>query len=177
MPTRPIPDSYWVRTGRLLADEYPGAPVKVAARAKLRQLLAVILGFFLDLTEVGEHDLRPQERPAQKEAFALGRSVVHRRLPIRDRCAPSRDGKAAILATLHEALEAGHTAYVHFWGGVGRTGTVVGCYLVRRGRTAREAIADIARWRAGTPDGHRPWPETPAQRAFVRAWSTIGGSG
>ena len=30
--------------------------------------------------------------------------------------------------------------YLHCWGGVGRTGTVVGCWLVRHGRTGDEAL-------------------------------------
>ena len=39
--------------------------------------------------------------------------------------------------------------YVHCWGGIGRTGTVVGCWLVRHGMTGDEALAEFAspgRW-------------------------------
>ncbi|MBA3406233.1 MAG: dual specificity protein phosphatase family protein [Gemmatimonadaceae bacterium] len=37
----------------------------------------------------------------------------------------------------------GHSIYVHCWGGVGRTGTVVGCYIVRHGRTGDDALGEV----------------------------------
>ena len=63
----------------------------------------------------------------------------------------------------------GGTAYVHCWGGVGRTGTVVGCWLVRHGLDRGDAVATIAALRAGLP-GARPSPETAAQVALIRSW-------
>jgi protein-tyrosine phosphatase len=60
--------------------------------------------------------------------------------------------------------------YVHCFGGIGRTGTVVGCYLVRHGADAETALAEIARRRQGTPDGYRRSPETNEQRQFVLTW-------
>ena len=71
---------------------------------------------------------------------------------------------------LAAALAQGETVYVHCFGGIGRTGTVVGCYLVEQGMDGTAALDQIARWRQGTPDGHRPSPETSAQRDFVRGW-------
>lgn len=61
--------------------------------------------------------------------------------------------------------------YVHCYGGIGRTGVIASCYLVRRGLTGDEALAEIARLRQGTPDGHRLSPETPDQAARVREWN------
>ena len=40
-------------------------------------------------------------------------------------------------------LAGGRTVYLHCRGGIGRTGTVLGCYLVRQGQTAEEALASI----------------------------------
>ena len=76
----------------------------------------------------------------------------------------------AILAAIDGSLAAGRTVYVHCFGGIGRTGTVIGCWLVRRGTPGEEAIAQIARWREGTPDEAIPSPETREQRDFVLAW-------
>ncbi|GIT00631.1 MAG: hypothetical protein CM1200mP26_23430 [Acidimicrobiales bacterium] len=55
--------------------------------------------------------------------------------PIPDMGLPSGgpDEMARILDNLDGALTAGGKAYVHCWGGLGRTGTVVGCWLARHG--------------------------------------------
>ncbi len=62
--------------------------------------------------------------------------------------------------------------YVHCWGGIGRTGTVVGSWLVRHGVMAPEQALDLlTELRASDRGaGHRRSPETPEQRAFVRRW-------
>ena len=76
--------------------------------------------------------------------------VVHERHPIRDLSVPrSPQDMASILDALDEALEGGRNVYVHCWGGVGRTGTVVGCWLVRHGLTGDQALAQIAGWWRG----------------------------
>jgi protein-tyrosine phosphatase len=61
--------------------------------------------------------------------------------------------------------------YVHCRGGIGRTGTVIGCWLARNGLTGQAALDRIAELRAGTPDGYTQSPETAAQRAFVLAFA------
>jgi protein-tyrosine phosphatase len=76
----------------------------------------------------------------------------------------------AILNTLEAALQAGRGVYIHCYGGIGRTGTVVGCFLVRRGLSGEAALRQIAGWREGTPDGWKRSPETDEQREFVLNW-------
>jgi len=166
---RPIPDSYWVRPSQLLAGKYPGSRSDEKAQQKLRQLLEAGVTFFLDLTEVQE-GLKPYALLLQEEAASLDRSVVHRRTPIRDGGIPTPEAMAHILDTIDKALEEGHTVYVHCWGGVGRTGTVVGCYVVRHGMSGEQALTEIARLREGTPDGWRRAPETDVQHQMVRNW-------
>ena len=60
--------------------------------------------------------------------------------------------------------------YVHCYGGIGRTGTVVGCWLRRQGLPGQEALDLIERLRRDTPDGWKPSPETSEQRRFVLDW-------
>lgn len=164
----PVPDSYWVQSN-LLAGEYPGALDAEQARVKLRRFLQAGITFFLDLTEEGElHAYAPL---LLQEAAAQGVNIEHRRIAIRDLSTPSRATMVDILATVDQALAAGHIVYVHCWGGIGRTGTVAGCYLVQRGWSGPEALAEIARRRAGTPDGWRSSPETEAQRQMVLEWA------
>jgi protein tyrosine phosphatase len=93
---------------------------------------------------------------------------------------PSSKLMTSILDTLDGALGVGAT-YVHCVGGRGRTGTVVGCYLVRHaarlmgandGQDAGTlALARIAELRAAqrVPLAERS-PETRAQREFVLGW-------
>ena len=77
------------------------------------------------------------------------------------------------LDAIDEALDAGRNVYVHCWGGIGRTGTVVGCWLVRHGMTGDEALAEIAeRWRGMEKRYRHPRsPQTAQQRAYVRNWT------
>jgi protein-tyrosine phosphatase len=104
----------------LLAGEYPGAPHDEPARLKLRRLLRAGITFFLDLTEVGE--LHPYAPLLPKETRLAGRGVEYQRLPIRDFSTPTPEKMAAILDTIDTVLAAGHTIYVHCWGGIGRPG-------------------------------------------------------
>ena len=77
-----------------------------------------------------------------------------------------------ILKTIGDEIAAGRPVYVHCWGGVGRTGTVAGCWLVQKdGLSGQDAIARIAQLRRTTPKGRRPSPETPDQCRFVSEWT------
>lgn len=176
---RPIPDSYWVDkgvvglsamgAGSILAGEYPGAREQGEAERKLLALLSAGVSSFLDLTEEGEYGLVPYS--PQLRTLSTG-AIQHHRMAIPDLSAPSAEQMEEILDFLDQATRAGHTVYVHCFGGIGRTGTVIGCYLARHGLTGDQAIKHIAEWRAGTPDGNRWSPETVAQRQMVRSWPT-----
>ena len=168
---RPIPDSYWV-SPNFLAGEYPGSRHEDEARQKLRALLEAGITFFLDLTEEIERNvsLKPYHTLLDEEAAKLGRKVQYRRIPIRDVEVPPPETMAKILTALDEALAAGKKVYVHCWGGVGRTGTVVGCYMVRHGMGGEAAIRKIAELRKGTPDEWKTAPQTQAQRNMILNW-------
>jgi len=125
IPPAPIPDFYWVVPGRLCAGEYPGARTNPAARDKLRLFLEAGLTFFLDLTE--ERELRPYAALLREEAEARGMAVEHRRMAIRDLGTPAPAETGRMLDAIDAALAAGHRVYVHCYGGIGRTGTIVGC--------------------------------------------------
>jgi ADP-ribosyl-[dinitrogen reductase] hydrolase len=146
-PTGPIPDSYWVEPGKLLAGDYPSNRDPGKAKEKLRLIRDAGVDFFVDLTEPGEYGLRPYA----DDVAGLG----YRRMSVHDLDIPEVKEMRAILDAIDEALAQGRTVYVHCYGGVGRTGTVVGCYLVRRGLDAEAALAQIAEWRHKTPDGRR----------------------
>jgi predicted protein tyrosine phosphatase len=163
-------DTYWVKSGKLLAGQCPGAWREDQTRRRLRALLEAGVTFFLDLTEAHEYGLRPYAPVLQEEAVTMGFDVKHRRMPIPDMNTPTVQQMVGILDTLDAALEAGHTVYVHCYAGIGRTGTAIGCHLARHGMEGSQALDQIARLREDLPNGRRRSPETAAQRAMVRNW-------
>lgn len=169
---RPIPDSYWVEPGHVLAGEYPGSRSDDQAREKLRQILSAGVTFFLDLTEEGEYDLRPYAPFLKEGSVTLGRSVAYQRMRIPDGGTVTVDEMRRILDAIDAATQEGRVVYVHCWGGIGRTGTVAGCYMVRHGMSGQEALREIARRRQGTPDGLRRSPENEEQEQMILTWPT-----
>ena len=165
----PIADSYWVVNDLFLAGEYPGTHGNKGTLAKIAKITAAGIRTFIDLTEADE-PLEKYNAVLQTVAERDGFEAKHIRHPIPDLGLPAREQMKHILTTIREETEAGRPVYVHCWGGVGRTGTVVGCWLAEQGLTGTEALERIAEIRQHTPDGHRRSPETEAQRRFVCEW-------
>ncbi|KAL5532113.1 hypothetical protein ACEPAF_5677 [Sanghuangporus sanghuang] len=176
---RPIPNSYWA-TPYLLACEYPWAPS--TPRPKLDALLAAGVRTFIDLTESGELLGYSQLLPLRASSCGLPPSerntIEYFRFPIPDRSLPSSlDFLARILSVLGRCEKERRIAAVHCRGGIGRTGTVVGCWLVQSGicRDGEEALNFIAhQW--ATVEKHTRFPcspETGAQADFVRNFKRL----
>lgn len=167
--------TYWVRNN-LIAGEYPRAWNARRLRSRLRRLLQAGVTFFLDLTEEREKRLRPYTDPLRKEAAAMGRAIDYRRMPIPDFDTPTVAQMRRILNALDRALANGHTVYLHCYAGLGRTGTVAGCFLVRQGMDGQEALEELARLRYGTDlDGYTS-PVTDEQRQMVLDWPALDAS-
>jgi hypothetical protein len=172
-PDRPLPESYWVEPGRFLAGEYPAGWNAREAHKQLAALLAAGFDTFIDLTSPDEFD--PYQPILDKEASRLGLAAAYQRFPIGDFGLPTRPQMTTILDTIDAALAAGHKVYLHCWGGIGRTGTTVGCFLVRRGKSGAQALRQLADWWRLVPKSARNphSPETDAQREFILAWNEM----
>ena len=166
--SRPFPRSYWMEPGNLLAGFYPGSYKAQEAREKIQSLLDIRVTFFIDLTEEGE--LLPYQ--AVLAELADHRAVTYQRMPIPDLGIPTIHQMRRILNAIDRAISIGRVVYVHCWGGIGRTGTVVGCYLARHGHIGEQALRQIERLREVLPDleRQRVSPETPEQRAMILDW-------
>ena len=176
---RPSPYSYWVIPGRFAAGEYPGAKDPAEAAPKVEALLKSGINHFIDLTGLnmrGQPDnLTPYSEIAQEQSHRLGLSVDWERHTIVDGRVPETPQyMTRILDALDGALSEGKTIYLHCLGGVGRTGTVVGCWLVRHGHTGDEALHRISELWSETglaAKHHHGSPETREQREYVRGWT------
>jgi protein-tyrosine phosphatase len=151
----PLTGSYWVAVGYLLAGPYPGGRGLTPAEERIGQVLGVGITCFVDLTQEG--DLPPY-------TSSLPEGITYHRRPIRDFDIPTREDMRRILDTIDASIANGQKVYVHCHGGIGRTGTVVGCYLVRHGMTGAQALATIAERL------HNHSPETAAQRTMILSW-------
>lgn len=103
----------------------------------------------------------------------MGKEVQWERHPIVDVSIPkSPEQMTGILDAVDAALDSGDIVYVHCRGGIGRTGTVVGCWLVRHGLTGEEALAQVDEWWRGMAKARpgRCSPETYEQRQYVLGW-------
>lgn len=170
-PKRPIPESYWVEQGRLLAGEYPGQYDIESTRKRIDALLEAGFDTFIDLTR--QDETVAYTRILLDESKLYDVEVTHHRFPIGDFGLPTPQLMKTILDTIDEALAAERKIYLHCWGGIGRTGTTIGCYLVRRGNTGEEALTQLAEWWRDVPKSHfHPRsPETREQAQFIRNWS------
>jgi len=98
-------------------------------------------------------------------------SVTFDQLSIKDLSVPSEHHMTRILNQIDLCIKHGKPVYVHCWGGIGRTGTVVGCYLARHGLASGKNVLDMIRdLRKDTEDSDRRSPETREQREMVMEW-------
>jgi hypothetical protein len=169
-PNRPIHESYWVEPGRFLAGEFPAHDYGEGSRRRLDTFLEFGIDTFIDLTDSDE--LPPYLPVLQEQAGYYEVDIRYRRFPITDHNVPAPETMQAILEEIDSSLASGRRVYLHCWGGIGRTGTVVGCYLVHHGRTGQEALAQLAEWWKDVPKS-RVWPYTPETRRqmdYVLNW-------
>lgn len=166
-PHDDVVHAYWVEPGRVLAGEYPASKGDaVRSRLKVNLLIDHGIRTFVDLTT--PHDGLDEyahlvDEAAARRGLRLER-VPH---PIPDMGVTDDAGYDATVAALRAASARGGV-YVHCWGGIGRTATVIGCLLIDGGHAADASLAQIDRWRSSTHKAHMPAPQTPGQVEVIR---------
>ena len=137
----------WIVEEKLFACPYPKREADLAALAAHGILLIVNL-------HERAHD------PALLARYGL--TEVH--LPVADFTPPSPPVIERGITAIAGAIEDGRAVAVHCAAGLGRTGTLLACFLVSEGLDADEAIRTVRSLRPGSI-------ETEAQAAAVAAYA------
>jgi ADP-ribosylglycohydrolase len=159
--------AWWVDADRILAGEYPGSADPTQRDLKLALLADAGIATIVDLTR-DDDQLASYGSHWESLGESRGRTLKRLHHPIRDLDVTTPERYDAILADIDAELAADRPVYVHCWGGVGRTGTVVGLVHVKRGADASAALEAISAARQGTRKAHRPAPEMACQVAVIR---------
>ncbi len=164
----PLPDSYWVSPGQLLAGPRPTHEERKVQNANIVRLLDAGIRMIIDLTIPGEV---PTSRISLERRTPEGEETVYLNFPIRNGGTPNRAFVQSVLDLIDASIARGRPVYFHCLGGLGRTGTIAGCWLIRHGKVEPDDVYDrLSELREGQPHGEHPSPETAGQRRFVRKW-------
>lgn len=167
----PTSSSYWVVSGLLLAGGYPGALDPDEHCSKIQDLVDAGIRTFVNLMEENEtNQVGDPFVPYHDLAQQLCPDVTCVRHPIQDLSVPKPSEMVSILDAIDATIRNGKPVYVHCWGGVGRTGTVIGCWLLRHKLAEPSDYLDVLmRLRQQDRERrHRMSPETAEQQKFVR---------
>ncbi len=172
----PFKNAYWVSPGHLMAGEYPLCPDPQQSRKRLQSMFSHGIRLIVDLTEPEELYRLGPRHPGYSElvdevAAGMGIRADYNSLPVRDFDAPHRKFMAGILDLIDESIDSARPVYVHCRVGIGRTGTVIGAWLVRHGHPADYTLLEtIRQMRMHTDTAFMESPQSREQRNLIFSW-------
>ena len=161
---QPLPNTYWVLPGRVLAGEHPYGDNDSDTQRRLDHLREAGINYFIDLTE---------EEEMPKYRTLLPQQSHYLRCPIRDTDVPEDVAQMQELQSrIRTALALDRRIYIHCRAGIGRTGLVIGCYLAEGGLDGESALNELNRlWHQS--ERAKSWPivpQTAEQADYIRRW-------
>jgi len=179
-----IRNSYWVVPGLIAAGPFPGALEEITYKIRLSTFFDAGIRAFINLQELGEMSRSKYdfvEDYSHQFLFLLEKNGekeipegLMRRFPITDKNVPSIKLMKNILDEIDKLKADRIPIYIHCWGGIGRTGTVVGCWLLRHGLAERnnvlDKIFDLRRSQVEPSCMAYNSPETEIQERFILDW-------
>ena len=167
------PQHYTIEEGRLYGGEYPGSKMIDEARVRLHSLITIGVRTFIDLTTPVDR-MEPYEGLLSELEGEAGMPLRRISLPIPDMCIPDTvDTMREIMSAIRKSIEKAPAVYVHCWGGIGRTGMVVGCWFREQGDEPDAALKHVQHLYSSQMPKVRIHPESPQtneQRDYVRRW-------
>ena len=165
-PRKPIRNSYRVMD-RVYAGEYPIEYDDKKSTEKIKQFEKFGITHYIDLTEEGEH---------LPYANMLESDVKHIRFPIKDMSAPHNiESVKELTSRINEILHErdSNKVYIHCWGGVGRTGMIVGCLLSEQcGFDFEKTMDALTLAYSDCPkSAYQETPESNEQRLFIEKYT------
>lgn len=142
---------YWINPGHLAGCAEPGVLHDIDYDLDLLKMVGIT--YLITLTE------RDLNQDALERA---GLKNLH--LPIYDREAPSMSQAYMLVRRMQLLLERGETIAVHCKAGIGRTGTMLACWLIREGGLSADVA--IGRLRAI----NKAYVQTAVQEEFLAAF-------
>ena len=164
MKKKPIENCYWVVPDKILAGEYPGHHEEAKAQERIQALSDFGVKVFIDLTDESQ----------QRTPYArFLNEVLHQWFPIKDvSVSESKAYTQSILDAIDGHIDLGRLVYIHCWGGIGRTGLIVGCWLSRHGYPKEEALSRLRELWSNCPKSEKiSSPETREQEDYILSWN------
>lgn len=161
----PIRNSYKVDE-RIYAGEYPATSNETLGRKELSRFVKFGITHFIDLTEGGELSPYSQWLPS---------GCTYTRFGIKDCGTPrSMQEVTELLETIISTIKSDKNAkiYIHCRGGIGRTGTIVGCYYAMLLKNYTLANNLLQKQFSESPKStFRRTPETLQQSQFIMRYA------
>lgn len=163
----PAYNSFPVNGSRIWGGEYPFDLNEETGKQKLKTAIDFGITHFIDLTEEGE--LSPYE-----QFIPAGSLVSYERFPISDTHTPaSFEDTMNLLLHMDDILKNPNAKiYLHCWGGVGRTCTIVACWLGWKEKTDFfNTLRNLdTMWAQCPKSERRSTPDTEEQIDFIQGF-------
>ncbi len=153
----------WQVIDGVLCGEYPNN--KEPSKEKAQALVDAGINVFIDLSHPND-GLAPYA-PLLSE---INPDIIHHHFSIPDNGVRELDFYVVVACVMYFLLQSNNKIYLHCWGGMGRSATVMACLMriLDSKMTSSKAIEMIDIARENTSKGHLPAPEPGVQVNIVR---------